>query len=39
MIVKVPKQDVDFVWKDCKPFLFFVLDETYNLEEIYKGIE
>jgi shikimate 5-dehydrogenase len=39
MIVKVPKQDVDFVWKDCKPFLEKALDDTYSLEDIYKGIQ
>ena len=39
MIVKVPKQDVDFVWKDCKPFLEKALDDTYSLDDIYEGIQ
>ena len=39
MIVKVPKDDIDFVWKDCKPFLEKALDDTYNIDDIYKGIK
>ena len=39
MILHIPKKDLDFVWKDCVPFLEKAIDDTYSIDDIYKNIE
>jgi len=39
MICHIPKKDIDFVWKDCKPFLEKALDDTYNIDDVYTNLQ
>ncbi len=38
VITRVPSEDVEFIWSQVAPLLEKALDETYTIEDIYKGL-
>ncbi len=38
VVTRVPSEDVEFIWSQIKPLLEKALDETYTIDDIYKGL-
>jgi hypothetical protein len=38
VVTRVPSEDVEFIWSQVAPLLEKALDETYTIEDIYKGL-
>ena len=38
VVTRVPSEDVKFIWSQIKPLLEKALDETYTIDDIYKGL-
>jgi len=38
VVTRVPSEDVEFIWSQTQPLLEKALDETYTIEDIYKGL-
>ena len=38
VVTRVPSEDVEFIWSQIKPLLKKALDETYTIDDIYKGL-
>jgi len=38
VVTRVPSEDVEFIWSQVDPLLEKALDETYTIEDIYKGL-
>jgi UTP-glucose-1-phosphate uridylyltransferase len=38
VVTRVPSEDVEFIWIQIKPLLEKALDETYTIDDIYKGL-
>tara|TARA_B100001939_G_scaffold103303_1_gene89273 strand:+ start:232 stop:633 length:402 start_codon:yes stop_codon:yes gene_type:complete len=38
VVTRVPSEDIEFIWSQIKPLLEKALDETYTIDDIYKGL-
>ena len=38
VVTRVPCEDVEFIWSQVAPLLSKALDETYTIDDIYKGL-
>ena len=38
VITRVPREDVELIWKQVSSYLVKALDETYAIEDIYEGL-